>query len=81
MDLYKATFRQQRMLGATLQGSYQLTPLFSLFAEADAQWYFNQAGVLKFLDLKTGEAGSYGKASAGTSLETTRFSAGLKATF
>ena len=81
MDLYKATYRQQRMLGATLQGSYQLTPLFSLFAEADAQWYFNQAGVLKFLDLKTGEAGSNGKASAGTSLETTRFSAGLKATF
>lgn len=79
--LFKAKARQQKMMGATLTGSYQFTPLFSVFAEAEGQWYFNQKGVLRALDVTTGETSNYGQASAGISLQTTRLSAGVKATY
>jgi outer membrane protease len=79
--VFKDSFRQQGMVGANVQASYQLTPVFALFVEADGQWYFNRKGEAEAWDLATGDYSNYGSGSAGISLRTSRLSAGVKATF
>ncbi|MBX9759230.1 MAG: omptin family outer membrane protease [Beijerinckiaceae bacterium] len=78
---FKESFRQQGMVGANVQASYQFTPVFAFFVEADGQWYFNRKGESEAWDLATGDYTNYGPGSAGISLRTSRLAAGVKASF
>lgn len=79
--LFKSTFRGMKMFGATMQGSYRLSAIFSGFIEAEGQWHLHRKGELEAWDVATGEYVNYGPSSAGASLRMLRVSAGLKAGF